>query len=349
MAIKKAPAKKRPRLADVAALAGVSPTAASLVLNDAPDARLSAETRARIHEAASTLNYRVNIAARGLAIQRTHTIGFVSDEIATTEFAGGLISGSQQVASRNGMHQFVVETGGVPATEASALDALIDRDVEGIIFGVMSARQVDPPESLSTVPTVLMNCFTSDGRLPTVHADERHGGRVATEVLLDAGHRRIAFINGKLEGRGSWASSQRLAGYREALDMAGIEADPTLVRHGTWQPDSGYAIAKELLGLPEPPTALFCGNDRMAFGAYEAVRELGLKVPSDVSVVGYDNQPLSGFMFPPLTTVDLPHEEIGRVAGELLQQQIADQPLPPLPVLVRGRVVSRASVAPPRP
>jgi LacI family transcriptional regulator len=338
---------KRARLADVAALAGVSPTAASLVLNNVPGARVSDETRARIHESAEELNFRFNVAARGLATSRTHTIAFVSDEIASSEFAGGMIAGSQQDAWDHGFQLVVVDTGGRPDVEDAAVDSMIERQAEGVIFAAMSAKEVTPPPTLSQVPTVLVNCFTEDNTFPTVLADEVLGGYLATRALIEAGHRRIGFVNGMREGRGQWASSQRRKGYETALSEAGIVVDEELIRYGNWQPDGGFAMARALLSLDVPPTALFCGNDRMAMGAYEAVREAGLRIPDDISIVGYDNQPLSAYLYPPLTTVTLPHEEMGQRACDLLRRLIAGPGGEQPNELVPTTLVSRASVASP--
>ncbi|MBX3193820.1 MAG: LacI family DNA-binding transcriptional regulator [Microbacteriaceae bacterium] len=335
---------KRARLADVAARAGVSATAASLVLNNVPGSRISEETRTRIFESAEALNFRFNVAARGLATSRTHTIAFISDEIASSEFAGGMIAGSQKEAWDNGLQLVVIDTGGRAEVEESAVNSMIEREVEGVIFAAMSAKRVEPPPVLSQVPTVLLNCFATDSAFPTVLADEVGGGFEATRALIAAGHSRIGFVNGNRTGRGEWASEQRRIGYETALREAGLAVEDELVVYGNWRPDGGYAGATQLLELSRRPTGIVCGNDRMAFGAYEAVRQAGLRVPDDVSIVGYDNQPLSQFLFPPLTTVELPHAEMGRRACRLLRHLIADPAKPPVSVTVRTPLVRRASV-----
>lgn len=152
--------------------------------------------------------------------------------------------------------------------------------------------------------------------MPCVLPDDDDGGAQAIRLLVSNGHRRIAFING-LEG--TYPAEHRLTGYRTALDEAEIIFDPDLVRNGNWNADSGYELTKELFELTQPPTALFCSNDRMAVGAYFAIKELGLTVPDDISVVGYDNQTeLAAFAHPPLSSVQLPYYEMGRMGAELL-------------------------------
>ena len=160
---------------------------------------------------------------------------------------------------------------------------------------------------------VLLNCFTADRHFRSVVPGETAGGRRATEALIAAGHRRIAHITGEM-----WmdAARDRLRGYREALAAAGIPDDPNLVVEGNWLPSAGYEHTRALMSLPNPPTAIFCANDRMAIGCYEALKELGLRIPDDVSVIGYDDDEVARHLSPLLTTLVLPHRLMGRWAVE---------------------------------
>ncbi len=167
------------------------------------------------------------------------------------------------------------------------------------------------------------------------------GGHAATDFLLRAGHRRIGFING--EPRMD-ASRDRLKGYRQALATADLPIDPELLVAGNWQPASGYQRTLELMRLPIPPTAIFCANDLMAIGCYEALRELGLRIPDDVAVMGYDDREIAQHLHPPLTTVLLPHLEMGALAAEQLLDLSARSINRPRQIKVECPIVERSSV-----
>ncbi len=167
------------------------------------------------------------------------------------------------------------------------------------------------------------------------------GGQTATSRLIAAGHRRIGYITGE-----PWmdASRDRLKGYRRALAGADIAFDPELVRPGNWEPSAGYEHTRALMALPSPPTGIFCSNDLMALGCYEALKEMGLRIPEDVAVVGYDDREIARYMHPPLTTVLLPHHEMGVEAAEYLIDT-ATRPRPgPTQIKVEGQLVERQSV-----
>jgi LacI family transcriptional regulator, galactose operon repressor len=299
----------RPTLADVAARAGVARSTASYVINDVEHARVADETRARVLAAVEELGYRPNAAARGLRTQRTQMFGFVSDVIATSPFAGETITGAQDVAMGADHLLLIANTGGEADVQRAAIEAMVDRQIDGLIVAAQSTCELDvePLRELS-LPCVLLNCFGSAPAFPEVIPDDEGGGREAGEILLDAGHRRIAFINGTDDRH---ASHARARGFRSALERRGVALDPELVVHGNWWPDSGYEHTHRLLDLEQPPTAIFCGNDRMAIGAYEAVKERGLAIPGDVSVLGFDDMDLSLHLRPALTTLALPHYEMG--------------------------------------
>lgn len=335
---------KRPTMAQVARLAGVSPTTVSFVINDDPrGSAVPAATRLRVEEAVRALGYRPNHAARRLRTQRSETIGFITDEVATTAFAGDTIRGAHDAAWARHHLLTVLNTGGAPEVEEASVDTVLSRDVDGVIFAAMYTREVTPPRGLEDVRTVLLNCFTTSGRYPSVVPAEMAGGRAATRILLEAGHRRIGFVNGLPT---TYAAGRRLEGYRQALREYGVSYDQALVRHGTYRSDSGHAHVRDLLLGDDPPTAIFCASDRMAVGAYYAIKELGLSIPGDVSVVGYDNQiELAAYASPPLTTIQLPHYEMGRWAAEYL---LDGGPAGPVPHEIDCPAVIRDSVAPPR-
>lgn len=311
---------RRPSMRDVAQLAGVSQTTVSFVVNGKPEAdSIPEETQARVWDAVRDLSYRPNTLARALRAERTHTIGFVSDEVATTPFAVQMVLGAQDRAWENEHLLVLVNTNRDPEMKAAAVHTLVDRQVDGIIYAAMYHREVHPPEAINQVPAVLLNCYVADQSLASVVPDEIDGGRRATEYLLAKGHRRIGFIN---DTNPVIAAARRLQGYRQALTAHDIPFDERLVCTGVSEQRGGYEGAMRLLGRSERPTALFCYNDRMAMGAYDAIRKLGLSIPDDVAVVGYDNQEIiAAHLYPALTTMELPHYQMGRWAiGQLLQQ-----------------------------
>jgi LacI family transcriptional regulator len=307
---------------DVARLAGVSQTTVSFVINETA-AGIPPETRERVWAAVEELGYRPNIIARGLRSNRTYTIGFISDEIVTTPYAVRIIQGAQDQAWENGYIILVISTGGKPNMKEAALHAAYDRKVDGIVYATMYHRQVEPHEIMRELPTVLLDCFIEDHSLPSVVPDEVTGGRMATEYLLRKGHRRIGLINNQ---KPVPAKFGRLEGYRLALSKYGVPYNENLVYEGIdGIPEGGYEGAKFLLGLETPPTALFCFNDRMAMGAYDAIRKRGLSIPDDVAIVGYDNQELiAADIVPGLTTMELPHYPMGQWAVQHLLELITD-------------------------
>lgn len=312
--------KKRPSMYDVAELAGVSQTTVSLVINRS-DAGISSETQERVWAAVDELGYRPNIIARGLASSRTYTIGIISDQIITTPLAVKMIQGAQDYAWENGYILLTVNTDGNPDMRDTALFAMHDRHVDGIIYASMFHREVKPHKTLYELPSVLLDCYVADHSLPSVVPDEVAGGRVAAEYLLNKGHRRIGFLNFVDPIPAKFG---RLEGYRQALSNYGIPFDESLVcESDNARSEGGYKVAKNILQQENPPTALFCFNDRMAMGAYGAIQKLGLSIPNDVAVVGFDNQQLiAADLYPGLTTMALPHYEMGQWAVQHLLELI---------------------------
>jgi LacI family transcriptional regulator len=210
----------------------------------------------------------------------------------------------------------VVNTKGNPAIESAAVETLLARKVDGIIYATMYHRPVQPPAALHEVPTVLLDCFSEDRSFPSVVPDEVGGGRAATEYLLNKGHRRVAFIN---HPHKIPATFGRLQGHRQALADFGVPFDEALVCSENAESEGGYKGTMKLMQLSDPPTAIFCFNDRTAMGAYDALRKLGRSIPDDVAVVGFDNLELiAAHLYPPLTTMQLPHYAMGEWAvGQL--------------------------------
>lgn len=333
------PSSPRVTLADVAARVGVTKSAISGVLNNRPGIRVSAATRARILEAVEEMGYRPDVVARTLSRGDSTFIGVVADALATTPFAGEILLGAQEEAWERGFTLLVANTEGDRHVEDAAIKMMVEHRVRGILYSTWYHHEVTLPASLTGVRHVLVNCF--DPSLPNAAAlvpDELQGGRDATRLLLDAGHRHIAFIN---SDQPAPATTGRLEGFRQAL--SDVPSSVGTVETVAPDQEGGYVAAQRLLATAQPPTAVFCYNDRVAMGLYDALRDSGRRVPDDMSVVGFDNQEiLAAHLRPPLTTMALPHAELGRRAvRELLADDPATSTLPCPPVF-------RGSIAPHR-
>jgi LacI family transcriptional regulator len=323
---------------DIARHVGLSRTTVSFVINGRTDMHISDESKQRIWDAVRDLGYRPDAGARSLASQRTNLIGVITD-ITTSPFGSGIVRGAQDAAWRQGKLLLTIGSDGNPAVESAAIDMLLERRVEGMIYATLSHRQVTVPESMTEVPAVLVHCFDSARAYPCVLPDEIDGGYVGTRRLIDAGHRKIALIN---LDPGLPATVGRRIGYERALAEAGIAMDPRLVVSGHATAAGGFQRAAELLDLDDPPTGLFCCTDRMAMGAYDAIKERGLRIPEDVGVVGYDNQEIiAAYLRPPLTTVALPFDEMGAAAVDMLGSMAGGSPGTQL--TIAGPLVERFS------
>jgi LacI family transcriptional regulator len=341
--------QRRANIRDIAAHAGVSVTTVSLVLNRIEGTRIAEETRRRVEESAAALGYAPNGLARGLRRQRSETLALLSDEIATTPYAGKIILGAQETASRHGWVLMVMTTGGDAGVEQREIKTLLQHRVDGVLYATMYHRKVDVPAELDGVPLVLLDSVSDRTDLPSVVPDEVTGGRDAAEELLRAGHRRIAFATNLDDIP---ATHGRLHGYRQALETAGITFDPGLVHAEASDTEGGHRAALALLDRADPPTALFCFNDRMAMGAYRAAQQLGLRIPADLSVVGFDDQEIiSAGLYPGLTTMALPHYEMGAWSVDTLIETITSdrrrKPPPAAHVSMPCPLVRRGSVGPP--
>jgi LacI family transcriptional regulator, galactose operon repressor len=337
------PRKRPSTISDIANLAGVSRTTVSFVLNNhVSSASIPVETKERILQAAKQLSYRPNLAAKALRTNQTHTIGFITDRIATTPFSVRVIQGAQDAALAHGKLLLIVNTGSDATVTETAIGMLLERQVEGIIYAADYHQEVALPANLSEESLVLVHCFCADRSFPSVVPNELQGGRTATEVLLKKGHRRIGFLN---IGDPTPAAVGRLEGYKQALEAYSVLFDEELVRShpSTWK--GGYQGALELLQLREPPTAIFCFSDFKAIGARDALRTRGLSVPNDVAIVGFDN--LESLTTPELpfslSTMELPHYEMGKWAVEFLLEHQGES-LPPVQHVIDCPYIERQSV-----
>ena len=276
-------------------------------------------------------------------------IGLLTEEIATTPHAGRIILGAQETASKHNLTLAIINSH-LSADATSRTDdvrALLDRHVDGIIYATVYHHEVSPPAELDAVPAVLIGARDRRGFLPAVMPDEERGASDVVRLLVDVGHRRIGFASNSEDVP---ATRGRLRGYLSALALSGIDVDDRLIVSAESEAAGGYLAARALLSISPPPTAIFCYNDRMAMGVYRAAYELGLRIPNDISVVGFDDQdPIAGSLYPQLTTVALPHYEMGAWAVDALKARMDSAGSPEVEVLLRCPVVVRASISPPNP
>lgn len=328
---------------DIAKHVGVSRTTVSFVLNNVVTAGIPEETRRRILQASKELRYRPNAVAKGLRTQRSNSIGFITDEITTTPFAGDIIKGARNVAWANDTLLLIINTGDDGPVQEAAVEMLLERQVDAIIYAAMYHRVVQPPMNIHEVPAVLLNCYATDRSLPSVVPDEVAGGYIATETLIGKGHKRIGFINLYPHLP---AAQGRLQGYQQALEAHDLPFAARLVRTCNGYADGGFEEARVLMSTKDPPTALFCATDRIAMGAYDAVRMLQLRIPDDVAVLGFDDQELiAPYLRPALTTMALPHYAMGQWAVTyLLEHAASNESLTPIQHTVACPLIKRQSV-----
>lgn len=332
----------------VAERAGVSQATVSLVLNNVGGSRVAEATRERVMGAVRELDYSTNAFAKSLRSGDSGMIGFISDEVASAPFAGGLLKGAQLLAWETGNVILNVDTFQDSDLEKTAIDMMLSYRVRGVIYASMYHRVVDLPAGLAGIPTVVVNAEERSGRVSSVYPDEELGGHTATQHLLDAGHTRIAMIDIQGPDSDLPAGVGRLAGYRRALREAGIPANEDLVRYGTGIVEDGKDATLDLMSKDQPPTAIFCGNDRTAWGSYRALSVLGLRTPDDCSIVGFDNHDMiAPNLDPGLTTLELPYAQMAREALGLLLSPSSTEPIQvPMqcPLILRGSVATPKEV-----
>lgn len=329
-----------PTMTDVARLAGVSQTTVSLVLNNKNLQSIPDVTKERIYNAIESLGYRPNKLASALNGKDSDMIGLITDELVTTGFAGSIVKGAQDVAWDNHKVLMLVNIDDRDGMTEEAVDMMIGYRVEAILFATMYHHEIVLPSNLKNTPVMLVNCYDMHNSAPSVVPDEFQGAYDATEYLIKNGHKNITFIsNQKLIP----ATSLREDGFKAAFDTHSLP----LGNHSIVRVDiSGQHVrdkALELLSLDERPTAIFCYNDRCAMGVYSAAAALGLCIPEDLSVVGYDNQEvITEFLIPTLTTMALPHYEMGEFAINYIHNN--QFPYEKIKEKIRPKLVVRNSV-----
>ena len=328
------------RIYEVARSAGVSIATVSRVANGT--ARVGAPTEARVRAAMERLEYRPHALARGLAARRSYTVGLLITDILDPYFAE-IVRGAQARAELSGYAVLLGDASVHTARKDLLVRRLLERRIDGLI--VASSRTTEAYAAQLKSEDIPVVCINGPrGQFPhAVQIDNAVGAKLAITHLAELGHRRIAHLSGPA---GVPTREERLGGYRAALKEAGVSYDPDLVVAGSGKLEEGREATRGLLALSDPPTAIFAYNDRSAIGCYDAVRDAGLRVGADVSVVGFDDIVMASWVDPALTTVHQPRAEMGRIAIDLLLAVLRGEAAPDH-VVVQPRLVVRGSSAAP--
>jgi DNA-binding LacI/PurR family transcriptional regulator len=324
------------KLEDIARETGFSIATVSRVLANS-DYPVSSSVREKILRVAQAMDYKPNLAARSLRSNRTNTIGIIVDDM-MSPFVPPIVRGIQDCLHEHDFLSVIVNSDWDPDQEQDAINTLISRPVDGIIFVEYSHLVSSEILEESNKPHMFVHRIFGSPIKNSVVPDDHYGAALAVRHLISLGHRRIAYINGPE----NWHNSQtRYVGYKDELERHNILLDPDLIQPGDWELEGGYRATHKLLNLDVPPSAIFAANDLMALGAVYAIQDAGLSVPRDMAVVGYDNRDFAKIVRPKITTVVMPVYEMGRVATESLLEQIADGREDMEEIKVRGELIIR--------
>jgi len=337
------PSGRKVTIVDVAAEAGVSFGTVSRVINN--DVHVRPETRERVLKAMERLGFVANRQARSLAGGRTNTIGLLVPDVGTG-YIGEIIRGIDAELTLRGMDLIIYTTHRTASKEAGYVANLATGMVDGLLL-VLPRNPADYVGTLTqrNFPFVLIDHQGTGQECPAVGATNWQGAYEATEYLIKLGHRRIGFITGWMD---LGCAQDRLEGYRAALRTNHIPEAPELIYEGTFAQPDGYMGASAFLDLPDPPTAIFASNDVMAMGVMDAVRNRGLRVPDDISVLGFDDIPQAALVRPALTTVQQPLEKMGRVAAQMLLDRLQNPARTIERIELPTRLIVRESCQAPR-
>lgn len=329
----------RVTIRDVAAQAGVSVATVSKVINERYG--VAAETTERVRAVIDELGYEASLVAQSLRNQRTNVIGVLVADI--EPFSAELLKGAAD-AIRGSGYELVVYSAGGRASEQIGWERRYLSRLSGTLLdgAVLVTPTITESDMRRGTPIVAVDPHTGPAGLPTVAADSLAGAKSAVEFLLQLGHERIGLITGRPDLQ---SAQLRETGYRQALAEAGLMVDPALIAPGGYDPDVARVSARTMLSTPSRPTAIVSANDISAIAVIDVAKEIGLSVPGDISVVGFDNIPESAMSEPPLTTVEQPIREMGRRAVEMLISLIRGDDVEQRHVTLTTRIVVRASTS----
>jgi len=324
---------------DVAREANVSMATVSRVVNGNPNVKPS--TRKKVQEVIERLGYRPNAVARGLASKKTTTVGVIIPDISNTYFAE-LARGIEDIATMYKYNILLSNSDQIKEKEFHLLNTMLAKQVDGIVFmgGNITEEHVKEFEK-SQVPIVLAGSIDKTGKIPSVNIDYEQASYEATKFFIDNGHKRIAFITGPLQEPIN--SLKKLAGYKKALEEAGIPYDENYVVEGDYTYESGLECVERLLELAEKPTAIAVGTDEMAIGVVHGLQDNGFRIPEDVEIISTDNTRLSLMVRPQLTSIVQPLYDIGAVAMRLLTKYMNKEEVTDHVVILPHRMEIRNS------
>ncbi len=326
---------------DIARAANVSYSTVSRALQNSP--LVGRKTTEKIQRIAEQSHYRASAVARSLVTSKTRTIGVVVTTV-SDPFVAEVVTGIDEMAESQGYSVFLANCSADPIREARIVDSFAERRVDGIIVMASRVGALYMPHLLKMkIPIVLLNNFCQNEFVYSVGIDNLSAGSEATAYLICLGHRRIAYIG---DHTGFQSDTDRFGGYRQALQQADIPFRPELVAHGDGKPAGGEEAMRQILRLPERPTAVFCYNDMSALGALKAARSGKVRVPEDMSLIGFDDLFLASYASPPLTTVRQPMAHMGRLATEIVVKLLSGASCE-FNLKVSGELVVRESTAPP--
>lgn len=328
------------KLEDIARLAGVSPMTVSRVLNAKPG--VSDATRQKVMAAVQEMGYVPNPNARALAGNTTRVLGMLVPDF-TTEYISEIARGAGLAASSAG-YELVLYTN---AHQPNHINRHVTSLTRGLIDGLMVVLNDISDQQLEALQQTGIKLAIIDHRhnvpqIPSVLADNYHGARRMMDHLFSLGHRKIAFITGRLD---TVASLERLRGYQEAMKIQGLPLKDEWIRPGDFLQPSGFNATLELLQHPDPPTAVFAANDSMALGAMDAARRLGLDVPTDISIAGFDDVPRASIVHPTLTTIRQPLQEMGATATRMVISMLSDLEITATQYELKTELMVRQSTA----
>ena len=306
---------------DIARALDISPATVSRALKN--DSRITVDVRERVTSMARKLGYRPNLLARGLVSSRTHAIGYIVDNLSWSFFSE-LAERVQITAEEFAYSTYIYSSLKSPQKEREGIDGFLSRGVDGLLVSATESPEnmrVYRELSQANFPIVLFNDLPGV-EVDSVVTDNYEGANRAMRHLYEHGHRKIMFIGPK---ENTTFKTQRLAGYRDFLGRNGLPIREDLVHCEEDDPMYGYRVVKAVMGAPKKPTAVFVHNDTLAMGVYRAVHEMGLRIPDDLSVVGYDNLDSCQFMYPPLTTIEFPIRHLARAGVELLMKRMSEK------------------------
>lgn len=333
----------RVTVSDIAAAVGVSVMTVSRALSS--KGYVAEQTRQRVQAAAQALGYIPNLGAKVLKGGRTQVLGLLVSDFQSPVVAA-IINAISRVVKQAGLDLIIYDIGAPPGTKARPeIVPLLTSLCDGLLL-ILPGQQAEQLEHFqrAELPVVLVNYWRSPTPLPLVRADNFEGAYAITQHLLDLGHRRIAFVQGTMY---SGQSAERQRGYAMALGQAGLPVDPALVVEGDFGQRSGFELGGQLLSRTDRPTAIFAANDLMALGIFDAARALNLRVPADISIVGFDDIPAASHSHPALTTVRQDYDQLGDSAVRLLMQHIEQGVQRGIRIELQSSLVIRDSTAAP--